>query len=322
MHLKNTVSLGQLAREIAAPYTGPSDIPISGLGIYPFIKPGDLVFADHPGYLHLLEKSAATVILTNQSENKTSGKYKIFVDDPYAIFATIMLRYGIPKAGDSDEARIGKNTRIHPSAVVGKNVIIGDHCTIHANVVLYDQVRIGNNVTIHANSVIGSDGFYFQRHNGQLRGLPSAGFCVIEDHVSIGANSTIDRGVVSETRIGQGTKIDNQVHIGHDTRIGRHCVLAGCSAVAGCTIVEDEVCIWGQAGLKSGIIVGKGAQILAQSAVLSSVPAGAKMLGSPAIDARSKMREVATIKQLTRIAPRLLKWFSLTGKDASQVSAI
>src|SRR5205085_2804736 len=133
----------------------------------------------------------------------------------------------------SESATIGTGTVIQPGAFIGNNVVIGKNCLIHSNVSVYDHTEIGNDVIIHANTVIGSDAFYFKRRKDYYDKMLSCGRVIIHDRVEIGASCTIDKGVSGDTIIGEGTKIDNQVHIGHDTVIGKNCLFAAQVGIAG-----------------------------------------------------------------------------------------
>ena len=167
---------------------------------------------------------------------------------------------------------------------------------IHPNVTIYDNTIIGKNVCIHANTVLGADAFYYKKRLSGFDKLISCGRVVIEDNVDLGASCTIDRGVTGDTTIKEGTKIDNQVHVGHDTIIGKKCLIASQTGIAGCVIIEDEVTIWGQVGTNSGITIGKGAIILGQTGVTKSVAGEKTYFGTPIAESREKLKEMASIR--------------------------
>ena len=192
---------------------------------------------------------------------------------------------------------------IQPNVFIGNNVSIGDNCTIHANVSIYDNCVIGNGVTIHAGTVIGGDAFYYKNRPEGFDKLLSGGRVVIEDNVDIGALCTIDKGVTGDTTIGTGTKLDNQVQVGHDTLIGKKCLIASQTGIAGCVIIEDEVTIWGQVGTNSGITIGKKAVIMGQTGVTKSVAGGKSYFGTPIEESREKLKQLAYIKKI----PELIK---------------
>jgi UDP-3-O-[3-hydroxymyristoyl] glucosamine N-acyltransferase len=196
---------------------------------------------------------------------------------------------------------------IQPNVFIGNNVIIGDACLIHSNVCIYDNTIIGNNVTIHAGTVLGSDAFYYKTRPEYFDKLLSGGNVVLKDNVDLGALCTIDKGVTSSTVIGEGTKIDNQVHIGHDTVIGKRCLIASQVGIAGCVIMEDFVTVWGQVGITSGVTIGEKAVISAQSGVSKSLAGHKSYFGTPADDFRKKYKELASIRLIPDIIEKLDK---------------
>ena len=169
---------------------------------------------------------------------------------------------------------------------------------IHPNVAIYDNCILGDNVTIHSGTVLGGDAFYYKKRETGFDKLISGGRVVLEDNVDLGALCTLDRGVTGDTLIKEGTKIDNQVHIGHDTVIGRKCLIASQTGIAGCVVVEDEVTMWGQVGVTSGITIGAKAVVLAQTGVSKGLEGGKTYFGSPVSEAREKLKEIAGIRQL------------------------
>ncbi|MCB0376791.1 MAG: UDP-3-O-(3-hydroxymyristoyl)glucosamine N-acyltransferase, partial [Sinomicrobium sp.] len=179
------------------------------------------------------------------------------------------------------------------------------HCCIHANVSVYDGCVIGDHVTIHAGTVLGADAFYYKKRPEGYDKLISGGNVVIEDHVELGALCTVDRGVTGSTTIKKGTKIDNQVQVGHDTVIGERCLIASQTGIAGCVVIEDEVTIWGQVGIISGITIGSKAVLLAQSGIGESLPGNTTYFGSPAEEARKRYRQLSALRRLPDIIRNL-----------------
>eukprot|EP01093_Parvamoeba_rugata_P001600 TRINITY_DN11968_c0_g1_i1.p1 TRINITY_DN11968_c0_g1~~TRINITY_DN11968_c0_g1_i1.p1 ORF type:complete len:195 (-),score=40.08 TRINITY_DN11968_c0_g1_i1:21-605(-) len=188
---------------------------------------------------------------------------------------------------------------------IGNNVVIGDNCLIHSNVSIYDNCIIGNNVTIHAGSVLGADAFYYKKRPEGFDKLISGGRVVLKDNVDIGALCTIDRGVTGDTTIGFGSKLDNQVHVGHDTVIGEKCLIASQTGIAGCVIIEDEVTLWGQVGTASGITIGKKAVIMGQTGVTKSVSGGKSYFGTPIEESREKLKQLAYLKKIPEIIKKM-----------------
>src|SRR4029077_15731594 len=182
-------------------------------------------------------------------------------------------------------AAIGARTIVHPNVVIGAGARIGDDCVIHSQVSIRDRIVIGNRVTLHDGAVIGSDGYGFARQkDGTHLKMPQHGDVVIEDDVEIGANSTVDRPAIGETRIGAGTKIDNLVHVAHGVTVGRRVLLAAQVGIAGSTVVDDDVMVAGQSGITGHIEVGRGVKVGAKSAVLQSVDAGGVVTGISAFE--------------------------------------
>jgi UDP-3-O-[3-hydroxymyristoyl] glucosamine N-acyltransferase len=303
MKFKNPHSLQNIATLLNIEFVGNANFEILGINEIHVVEKGDIVFVDHPKYYEKALNSAATTILINKKVACPEGKALLISDDPFRDFNKI-TKYFNPfiasKESISESATIGEGTVIQPNVFVGNNVKIGKNCLIHPNVTIYDQTIIGNNVTIHANTVLGADAFYYKKRPEGYDKLISGGRVVIEDNVDLGASCTIDRGVSGDTTIKKGTKIDNQVHVGHDTIIGEKCLIASQTGIAGCVIIEDEVTIWGQVGTNSGITIGKGAIILGQTGVTKSVAGGKPYFGTPISESREKLREMAEIKQFLK----------------------
>ena len=192
-----------------------------------------------------------------------------------------------------------------PGCFIGNKVEIGDNCVLHPNVVVYDNCKIGNNVIIHSNTTIGSDAFYFKKRENNFEPLNTCGTVIIEDNVVLGSNCTIDKGVTSVTKIGKGSILDNQVHVGHDVEIGEMCLFAAQVGIAGAVTIGNRVTMWGQVGISSGITIEDGATILAQSGVGENVKAGETFFGTPASNAKEKMRELFATKQLPELIKKL-----------------
>jgi UDP-3-O-[3-hydroxymyristoyl] glucosamine N-acyltransferase len=307
MRIKPT-SLKELSALIHAEFFGDETHLIYGLNEIHRVEKGDLVFVDHPKYYEKVLNSEATTIIINKKVDVPEGKAIIIHSEPFTAFNQIISHFQTKEYSSkfiSDTAQIGKNCIIMPGVFIGNYVTIGDNCTIHPNVSIYDHCIIENNVTIHAGSVIGSDAFYFKKRNNHFEQFTTCGNVIIRDGVSIGANCTIDKGVTSDTIIGKNTIIDNLVHIAHDVIIGEMCLFAANVAIAGCCKIGNNVTMWGQVGVSSNITIGNDAIIQAQSGVGTDVPAGKVFFGSPAYDAKAKMKEVFAAKQLPSLIHKL-----------------
>lgn len=300
--------LEEIARIIDCEYVGDKDFPVTGMNEIHVVEPGDIVFVDHPKYYDKALNSAATIVLINKEVACPEGKALLISDDPFRDFNKLTHHFKpfqFSNASISASAKIGNGTVIQPNVFIGNHVVIGENCLIHPNVSIYDHTQIGDNVIIHAGSILGADAFYYKKRESGFDQLLSGGRVVIEDNVGIGALCTIDRGVTGDTTIKEGTKIDNQVHVGHDTVIGKRCLIASQTGIAGCVIIEDEATIWGQVGTTSGITIGAKAVILGQTGVTKSVEGGKSYFGTPIEESREKLKQLANVKKIPEILTRL-----------------
>lgn len=308
MKFPKVYALHEIATIINCEYVGDANYLVSGMNEIHVVEKGDIVFVDHPKYYDKALNSAATIILINKKVDCPEGKALLISEDPFNDFNKL-TKYFKPFTASStsisSSATIGQGTVIQPNAFIGNHVVIGENCLIHANVAIYDNTVIGNNVIIHAGTVLGADAFYYKKRDDGFDQLLSGGRVVIKDNVGIGALCTIDKGVTGDTIIGEGTKLDNQVHVGHDTVIGKMCLIASQTGIAGCVIIEDEVTIWGQVGTTSGITIGKKAVIMGQTGVTKSVEGGKSYFGTPIEESREKLKQLANIKKIPEILNKL-----------------
>ncbi|MFS4481901.1 UDP-3-O-(3-hydroxymyristoyl)glucosamine N-acyltransferase [Hyunsoonleella sp. 2307UL5-6] len=308
MKFNKPQTLADISKLIDCEFIGDANFPVLGMNEIHVVEPGDIVFVDHPKYYDKALQSAATIILINKKVECPDGKALLISDDPFRDFNKLTDYYRPfikATATISKTAVIGDNTTIQPNCFIGHNVTIGNNCIIHSNVSIYDDTVIGNNVTIHAGTVLGANAFYYKKRLEGYDRLKSGGRVVIENNVDIGAACTIDRGVTADTRIGEGSKLDNQIQIGHDTVLGKDCLIASQTGIAGCVVVEDNVTIWGQVGVKSGITIAKGTEIYAQSGLGHTTDENKAYFGSPAFEAREKFKEMAYIRKIPEILKEL-----------------
>jgi len=307
MKFDRIYTLKEIAAFINAEIVGDENHEVRGINEIHMVESGDLTFVDHPKYYNKALHSDATTILINKKVDCPEGKGLLISDDPFAGYVKLVKKFRAfqpAMAAISPSAVIGEGTVIQPTAFIGNNVKIGKNCIIHSNVSIYDHVIIGDDVIIHANTVLGADAYYFQRKPAGYRKLESCGNVVIGNRVEIGALCSIDRGVSGDTIIDEGTKMDNHCQVGHDTYIGKNCLIGSHAAIAGVTRIEDDVILWGRVAINKDIIIKKGATILATSAVDKTLEGGGKVyFGAPAEEARKKWREMVAVKQL----PDLLK---------------
>jgi UDP-3-O-[3-hydroxymyristoyl] glucosamine N-acyltransferase len=310
MKFPKVYSLSHIADLINAKFIGPKGFPISGINEIHVVEKGDIVFVDHPKYYDKALNSKASVILINKIVDCPEGKALLISDDPFRDFNKITKYFNSFKSSNnqiSPSSKIGVNTIIQPNCFVGNNVTIGDNCIIHANVSIYDNTIIGNNVIINSGTVIGGEAFYYKKRETGYDQLFSAGRVIIEDDVHIGSNTTIDRGVTGDTTIGKGSKLDNLIQIGHDTFIGERCLIASQTAVAGCVIIENNVTIWGQVGISSGVTIGESVILLAKSGVSKSLKGHTTYYGVPVSEVRTAYKEMAMIKRLPELFEKIKK---------------
>jgi UDP-3-O-[3-hydroxymyristoyl] glucosamine N-acyltransferase len=324
-------ALGTVAEAVGAKPAEGSDPGIAIKDVRPLDSagPGDLSFLDNPKYLPLFAKTAASACLVAPkfAGHVSAGTAGLITPEPYRAFARALLLFypdaGKPKAalsGDSasaihpsatlekgaivepgavigPEARIGRGTTIAAGSVIGFRVHVGRDCYIGPNASV-THALIGNQVTLHAGVAVGQDGFGFAMGKGGHLKVPQIGRVIIQDGVEIGANTTIDRGALRDTVIGEGSKIDNLVQIGHNVVIGRHCVIVAQTGISGSAELGDFVVLGGQVGVVGHVKIGAGAQIAASSNVRGDVPPGVRWGGTPAKPVRLWFRELTLLQKL------------------------
>lgn len=301
-------SLKEISEIIGCRFIGDADFPVLGMNEIHVVEAGDIVFVDHPKYYDKALQSAATIVLINKDVDCPEGKALLVSDDPFRDFNKLTVFFKPFQSSNSSispSAKIGKGSVIQPNTFVGNNVVIGKNCQIHSNVAIYDHTVIGDNVIIHAGTVLGADAFYYKKRPEGFDQLISGGRVVIGNNVGIGALCTIDKGVTGDTTIGDGTKLDNQVHVGHDTIIGKKCLIASQTGIAGCVIIEDEVTLWGQVGTTSGITIGEKAVVMGQTGVTKSIAGSKVYFGTPVEESREKLKQLANIKRIPEILDKL-----------------
>ena len=301
------VSIKWIASLINADLLGNDDAEVTGINEIHSVEKGDIIFVDHPKYYSKSLNSAASFIIINKSAEVPEGKTLLVVEEPFEAYLKIVKHFNAfipPTKMISDTAIIGKDVTLFPNVFVGNNVKIGFGCIIHPNVSIYDNCVIGNNVVIHAGSVIGCDAFYFntkKNRNVWFKKMQSCGRVVIYDNVEIGANCTIDRGVSADTVIGQGSILDNLVHLGHEVVLGKNCILAAQVGIAGGTKIGDGVTLWGQVGVNKTITIGDNAVVMGQAGVTGSIAGNKTYWGTPIEEFYSKRKELVFIKRLPEI---------------------
>jgi len=299
MRFHSPQKLKTIADLIGAKFIGSEDFEVLGTNEIHRVKPGDIVFVNHPKYYDKALNSAATIILIDKEVECPEGKALLVSEDPFADFNKINTYFTkiYNFTEDLHNAEIGEGTKIHPSAVIGNNVVIGKNTIIFPNVVIGDRTVIGDNVIIQSNTVLGGDAFYYRKLNGNFDRLISVGNVIIENNVEIGNSCTIDRGVTDSTIIGEGSVLDNQIQIGHDTVIGKKCLIASQVGIAGCCNIGDEVTLWGQVGMASGNAIESGSVILGKTGVNRDLKKGT-YIGMLAEDFKTYLKKEVRLRNM------------------------
>ncbi len=314
-----------------------ADVEIHRVAGIEHAGPGDLTFVANPRYYALVGQTRASAVIlgpTKSAEADVSPPCPVLrAKDPYLAFAqaVVLLVPATPASRGVDRlssvaadatlgpdvsvgpfavigsgASIGARTVIHPNVVVGPGARVGEDCVIHARVSIRERVVIGNRVIVQDGAVLGSDGFGFVKQaDGTHFKIPQLADLVLEDDVEIGANTTIDRPAVGETRIRAGAKIDNLVQIAHGVSVGARALLAAQVGIAGSTVLEDDVVLAGQVGVAGHLRIGKGAIATAQTGIPNSVDAGGFVSGYPAIPNRDWLKSSAIFRQLPALRKRI-----------------
>jgi len=304
---------------------GSGQMEIKGCAGLKEAKEGDVSFLANPKYEPLAKECKASVILVSQGTS-LPGKTVIKVDHPSLAFAKVIDYFlkdsatfippGIhptaviakdaliakdvaigPYVVIEPKAVIGEGTKIYAHSYIGHETRVGSQCLIYPFVTLREKISIGNRVIVHSGSVIGSDGYGYVTVDGKHTKIPQIGTVIIEDDVEIGANVTIDRARFDKTIVGEGTKIDNLVHIAHNVSIGKHCLIIAQVGISGSTHIGSHVILAGQVGVVGHLTIGDGAIVAAQSGVSKSIPAGHQVFGSPAQPLRAAFRANAHIQR-------------------------
>jgi UDP-3-O-[3-hydroxymyristoyl] glucosamine N-acyltransferase len=324
---KNTLSVGEVAERIGGTVQGDPSVRIAGIAPLNQASKVELGLLAQKRYLKDLPEAKAGALLVSSELEETAADYpsSIVVPDPHAalpvilalfyptprpepgIHPTAVLGKGVvlgsglsvgPYAVVEEGAVVGDGTRIGPHAVVGAGCELGKDVVLHPHVVLYPGTRLGDGVIIHAGTCLGVDGFGYAPSESGIQKIPQVGSCILGNDVEIGANCAIDRGSIGQTVIGNSTKLDNLVHMGHNVRVGQGCLLTGQLGVAGSAQIGNGVMSGGQAGIAGHITIGDGARIAGQAGVIGDLPAGATVTGFPARERREYLRAVGMLYKL------------------------
>jgi UDP-3-O-[3-hydroxymyristoyl] glucosamine N-acyltransferase len=334
LYSRAAVKLREIAEALDCRLEGDGELEIRRVAGIEQAQAGDLTFVANARYqAHLVSTRASAAIVGTALPAPAAHPALLRTDEPYRAFAravALLTPPVRPPAGVDPTsavapdaalgagvaigpfvtigagAAIGARTVVRSHAAVGAGAVVGEDCEIGHHVSIRERVRVGSRVVLQDGAVIGSDGFGFARlEDGTHLKIPQLGDVVVEDDVEIGANTTIDRPAVGETRIGAGTKIDNLVQIAHGVRVGRRALLAAQSGVAGSTVLEDDVVLAGQAGITGHVRVGAGAMVAAQAGVSKNLEAGAFVSGFRGMPNRDWLRSAAVFEQLPALRKRV-----------------
>jgi|HubBroStandDraft_6_1064221.scaffolds.fasta_scaffold00001_193 UDP-3-O-[3-hydroxymyristoyl] glucosamine N-acyltransferase len=326
-------TLDQLAARVGGRVIGDGSVSVAGVSTVAEATPGALTFATSETYLSdALAGPAAAILVEAALVRDEAAKPLLVVENVRHALAHLLKTLQVPRprgpyrhptaviepdarvAGDvhigahayiGNRVSIGGGSVVGPGVYIGEGASIGESCWIHPNVTLASGCAIGNRVVLYSGCVIGSDGFGWAFVDGRAERIPQIGNVVLEDDVEVGANTCIDRAQVGSTHVGWGTKIDNLVQIGHNCRIGKHCVIAALTGLAGSTVLGDNVKVGGQVGFRGHMTVGSGATIAGGTGVWGNVAEGATVSGSPAQDHRAELHKQVMIRRLPKLFDRV-----------------
>lgn len=325
------LTAAQIAEKVRGVLVGDGSTVLTGLAPADQARPGDLTFAENEAYFAAAEASQASAVLV-AGPFTSASKVLIRVAQPRVALARLLPLFFPPDehpAGVHPTAVVAPSAQVDPTAHVGPGCVVGartrlgarsvlmggnhvgrdcrlgDDVCLFPNVVLYPRTQVGHRVHIHAGTVIGSDGYGYVLDEGRHRKFLQVGHVVIGDDVEIGANAAIDRGALGPTVIGEGTKIDNLVHIAHNVVIGRHCLIMGQVGFAGSTRLGDYAVVASQSGISGHLKIGSQVMIGAKSGVMRDIPDGGKVLGIPAAPDKQAKRQMIAITQLPELIRRL-----------------
>jgi UDP-3-O-[3-hydroxymyristoyl] glucosamine N-acyltransferase len=325
-------SLQEIAEAVGARLQGDGSLQVGGVASIGAASKNDLVFVEEEKYLLRALQSGAGAVIAGEFAARSAGKPLLISRHPKLTFAraarflqegsrdgreagihasavvNASARLGArvaigERAVIAENVEIGEGTRIGVGCAIARGAKIGRECEIYPNVTIYSGTALGDRVMVHAGAVLGSDGFGYVRdpENGRYEKFPQAGKLVIEDDVEIGANTTIDRGALDETRIGRGTKIDNLVHIGHNCRIGQNVVIAAQTGLSGSIVIENDVVLGGQVGIGEHARIEEGVMLGGQGGVLPNKVLrgkGVAFWGTPAQPVRQYLKQLAALARL------------------------
>ncbi len=309
-----SLTLAELAAELGAELVGDGTVVITSAATLDEARPGQISFLANPKYVSQLETTRASAVVVSSGVKKAAGNL-LKAKDPYYTFTCAVVRLhgyrkhlmtGIhPSAHIEPTATIGEGTIIYPGVYVGPRTRIGRDCVLHPNVVIYEDVIIGDRVILNACACIGQDGFGFATHRGLQHKIPQIGTVIIEDDVEVGACTTIDRGALTNTVIGKGSKLSNLIAFGHGATLGEHSLIVGQVGIAGSTKIGHHVTLAGQVGVAGHLKIGNNVTVAAQSGIMEDLPDQGIYIGAPAMPALQARRVYSIFTQLPELLNRI-----------------
>lgn len=326
------MTLSELAAQLGGKLVGPANVKIYGPAKIQHAKEGEITFLSNIKYKHFLSTTAASAVIVDKEYPEISTPY-ILVPNAYAAFVMVLRLFEKPIhqwiQGISEQAhihptasvdatarvaagvfigpnaKVGPGTILYPGVVLSEGAEVGANCLVYANVSVRENCRVGNRVILQNGCVIGSDGFGFAPYEGHYEKIPQIGIVVLEDDVEIGANTTIDRATLGETRIKQGTKLDNLVQIAHNVQVGQHTVIVSQAGIAGSTEIGDHVTIGGQAAVVGHVKVADGTILAARGGISKDTEPKSILWGAPAIPLMQQKRIEASMRRLPDLMKRI-----------------
>ena len=301
MKFAKSIPIKTIAERFKCELIGNAELEATGINEIHKVEKGDITFVDVDKYYDKSINSAASIIIINKRTTFPEGKALLLCENPFSVYNQIAKEH---RPFEPLNALISDSAVIHPSSVLEPNVVVGHHvrigknCYIQTNVFIGEYTVIGDNVTIQAGSVIGTDAFYHKKTASGFEKWRSCGRVIIENDVEVGACCTINKGVSGDTIIGEGTKMDCQIHIAHGVVVGKRCLFAAQVGIGGKTIIGDEVVLYGQVGIIHNLVIGDNVIVLAGAGVNKNLESGKAYFGSPASEARAKYKELAALKML------------------------
>jgi UDP-3-O-[3-hydroxymyristoyl] glucosamine N-acyltransferase len=328
------LTLDEVADRVGGRLVGDGSVEVAGITSVEEAGPDRLAFLAARSYVrHATDSDAAAFLVSHDLDDALpEGMPRVIVEDAYPAMRTLLRHFHPPRRWTPSvhptvvlgrDVQLGRGVEIGPYAVVEDGVSIGDgtrvgaHCVVgrgssvgrdsrlHPHVVLYEETVVGDRVTVHSGARLGPDGFGYTVVDGEHAKIPQVGRCVVDDDVEIGANTTIDRGSLGDTRIGRGSKLDNLVHIAHNVRVGARSLFAAMVGIAGSTRIGEGVFMGGQAGAINAIEIGDGAKITAQTGVIGDLDAGGTYTGYPARPHREAMKSYGQLSRLPELRKRV-----------------